>query len=36
MHTVIVNGTPIYQDGKLTGDLPGKVLRGTAHNSPNG
>jgi len=24
---VIVNGTPVLQDGKMTGKLPGKVLR---------
>ncbi|HXV83307.1 MAG TPA: amidohydrolase family protein, partial [Candidatus Binatia bacterium] len=33
MHAVIVNGTVIYQDGKLTGDLPGQVLKGAAHKS---
>ena len=27
----IVNGRPIYEDGKLSGDLPGQVLRGTAY-----
>ena len=27
----IVNGTVIYQDGHLTGDLPGTVLRGAAY-----
>jgi N-acyl-D-aspartate/D-glutamate deacylase len=31
MHMVIVNGTVIYRDGKLTGDLPGQVLKGAAH-----
>jgi N-acyl-D-aspartate/D-glutamate deacylase len=31
MHTVIVNGTVIYRDGKLTGDIPGQVLKGAAH-----
>lgn len=35
MHAVIVNGTVIYQDGKLTGDLPGQVLKGAAHRSLN-
>jgi N-acyl-D-amino-acid deacylase len=35
MHTVIVNGKAIYQDRKLTGDLPGQVLRGAAHHLPN-
>ena len=34
MHTVIVNGRTIYEEGKLTGDLPGQVLRGGAHPSP--
>ena len=24
---VIVNGTPVLQDGKMTGALPGRVLR---------
>jgi N-acyl-D-amino-acid deacylase len=27
----IVNGAVIYEDGRLTGDLPGKVLRGAAY-----
>jgi N-acyl-D-aspartate/D-glutamate deacylase len=27
----IVNGTVIYEDGRLSGDLPGKVLRGSAY-----
>ncbi|OGQ78739.1 MAG: hypothetical protein A3F90_06230 [Deltaproteobacteria bacterium RIFCSPLOWO2_12_FULL_60_19] len=31
MHATIVNGRPIYEDGKLTGELPGEVLRGTAY-----
>jgi N-acyl-D-amino-acid deacylase len=31
MHYTIVNGRPIYEDGKLTGELPGEVLRGTAY-----
>jgi N-acyl-D-aspartate/D-glutamate deacylase len=30
MHCTIVNGRPIYEDGRLTGELPGKILRGTA------
>ena len=29
-HT-IVNGVPIYSDGKLTGDLPGHVIRGPGY-----
>jgi N-acyl-D-aspartate/D-glutamate deacylase len=24
---VIVNGTPVLQDGKMTGKLPGRILR---------
>jgi N-acyl-D-aspartate/D-glutamate deacylase len=31
MHYTIVNGRPIYEDGKLTGELPGEVLRGSAY-----
>jgi N-acyl-D-amino-acid deacylase len=31
MHTVMVNGRVIYKDGKLTGDLPGQVLRGEGY-----
>ena len=27
----IVNGTLIYEEGHLTGDLPGTVLRGAAY-----
>ncbi|MBV8087190.1 MAG: D-aminoacylase, partial [Chloroflexi bacterium] len=27
----IVNGQVIYEDGRLSGDLPGKVLRGAAY-----
>jgi hypothetical protein len=27
MHTVIVNGSVIYRDGKLTGDLPDGLER---------
>ncbi|HLQ34943.1 MAG TPA: amidohydrolase family protein [Chloroflexota bacterium] len=30
LHYTIVNGQVIYQDGRLSGDLPGTVLRGTA------
>jgi N-acyl-D-aspartate/D-glutamate deacylase len=29
--TTIVNGRPIFADGKLTGDLPGEILRGSAY-----
>ena len=28
MHYTIVNGTVIHEDGRMTGDLPGQVLRG--------
>jgi N-acyl-D-aspartate/D-glutamate deacylase len=31
MHYTIVNGTPIYEDGRLAGELPGRVLRGSVH-----
>jgi N-acyl-D-aspartate/D-glutamate deacylase len=31
VHYTIVNGRVIYEDGRLTGDLPGTVLRGAAH-----
>ncbi|MBV9120449.1 MAG: amidohydrolase family protein [Chloroflexi bacterium] len=31
MHFTIVNGKVICEDGRLTGDLPGKVLRGAAY-----
>jgi N-acyl-D-amino-acid deacylase len=31
VQTTIVNGRPIFADGKLTGDLPGAVLRGSAY-----
>jgi N-acyl-D-amino-acid deacylase len=31
MHTTIVNGRPIFVDGKLSGDLPGEILRGSAY-----
>ncbi len=33
MHYVVVNGRVIYQDGRLTGDLPGQVLRGAAYRA---
>ncbi|HEY1266032.1 MAG TPA: amidohydrolase family protein [Candidatus Binatia bacterium] len=29
--TTIVNGRPIFADGKLTGELPGEILRGSAY-----
>jgi N-acyl-D-amino-acid deacylase len=28
MDAVLVNGVAVIEDGKLTGKLPGKVLRG--------
>ena len=31
--TTIVNGRPIFADGKLTGDLPGEILRGSAYRA---
>ena len=31
MHYTIVNGQVISEDGKLSGDLPGHVLRGAAY-----
>jgi N-acyl-D-aspartate/D-glutamate deacylase len=31
VHFTIVNGRPIYDEGRLTGDLPGQVMRGTAY-----
>jgi len=31
IHQTIVNGRPIYQNGCLTGELPGEVLRGSAY-----
>jgi hypothetical protein len=30
MRWVLVNGVPVITDGKATGTLPGKVLRGPA------
>jgi N-acyl-D-aspartate/D-glutamate deacylase len=31
IQTTIVNGRPIFADGKLTGELPGEILRGSAY-----
>jgi N-acyl-D-aspartate/D-glutamate deacylase len=31
VHYTVVNGRVIYEDGKLSGDLPGHVLRGAAY-----
>jgi dihydroorotase/N-acyl-D-amino-acid deacylase len=28
---VLVNGTPVWEDGKFTGNLPGKILRGPGY-----
>jgi len=31
IHCTIVNGKVIYEDGRMSGELPGKVLRGSAY-----
>jgi len=31
MQHVIVNGVAVIEDGKMTGKLPGKVLRGPGY-----
>ncbi len=36
MHYVVVNGHVIYEDGRLSGDLPGQVLRGSAARARTG
>jgi N-acyl-D-aspartate/D-glutamate deacylase len=33
MHYVVVNGRIILEDGRLSGDLPGQVLRSSAHHA---
>lgn len=33
VHYTVVNGRVVYEDGRLSGDLPGHVLRGTAYRS---
>jgi N-acyl-D-amino-acid deacylase len=32
MHYTVVNGRVVQEDGRLSGDLPGAVLRGAAHH----
>lgn len=31
IYCTVVNGRPIYEDGRLSGDLPGQVLRGSSY-----
>jgi hypothetical protein len=31
MQYVVVNGVPVIEDGKMTGKLPGNVLRGPGY-----
>ena len=32
-YVVLVNGVPVIEDAKMTGKLPGKVLRGAGYSS---
>jgi dihydroorotase/N-acyl-D-amino-acid deacylase len=32
MDYVLVNGTPVIEQGKMTGKLPGKVLHGSGYD----
>lgn len=36
MEYVLVNGVPVIAQGKMTGALPGRVLRGEGHKEPAG
>jgi dihydroorotase/N-acyl-D-amino-acid deacylase len=31
MEYLLINGVPVINDGKMTGALPGRVLRGAGH-----
>jgi N-acyl-D-amino-acid deacylase len=31
MEYVLINGVPVIENGRMTGALPGKVLRGTGY-----
>jgi N-acyl-D-amino-acid deacylase len=35
MHWVLVNGVPVIAQGKATGALPGKILRGPGTDRPS-